>query len=115
MPPLRSPDTTPSGPSATARTAAASVTMENTISDCSATARGVSPNRMPASISACALSRERFQPVTRCPAAIRRGTISVPMAPRPINPMSNSAPPIPSLRLPLTPAAFVVPPGCQPA
>ena len=45
--------------------------------------------------AACALSRERFQPVTRCPAAIRRGTISAPMAPRPTNPMSNSAPPIP--------------------
>ena len=31
----------PSGPNATAFTAAASVTMEMTISDCSATARGV--------------------------------------------------------------------------
>ena len=61
--------------------------MENTISDCSATARGVSANFMPAAISGSALSRERFQPVTVCPASISRGTISAPMAPSPTNPM----------------------------
>ena len=54
----------PSGPSATAFTALASVTMENTSSDCSATARGVSAQGMPALMSGSALSRERFQPVT---------------------------------------------------
>ena len=77
----------PSGPSATALTAAESVTIENTISEASATARGVAANAMPAAISGSALSRERFQPVTVCPAAISRGTISAPMAPRPTNPM----------------------------
>jgi hypothetical protein len=38
--------------------------IENTISECSAIARGVSPIFIPASISGCALSRERFQPVS---------------------------------------------------
>src|SRR4029077_17550374 len=78
MPPSRSPASTPLSPSATARTAAPSVTIENTISDFSATARGLSAHVIPSSISGAALSRERFQPVTRCPAAIRRGTISAP-------------------------------------
>ena len=54
----------PSGPSATALTAAESVTIENTISEASATARGVAANAMPAAISGSALSRDRFQPVT---------------------------------------------------
>ena len=73
-------------------TAAASVTMENTISERSATARGVSAQRMPAAIRSSALSRERFQPVTACPAFIRRGTINCPIAPRPTNPMSMRGP-----------------------
>ena len=78
----------PSGPSATALTAAESVTMENTISEaCGHRARRARPNAMPAAISGSALSRDRFQPVTVCPAAISRGTISSPMAPRPTNPM----------------------------
>ena len=55
----------PSVPSATARTAVESVTIENTISDCSATARGVSAQAHARRRSAAsALSRERFQPVT---------------------------------------------------
>src|SRR2546421_3151814 len=86
MPPGRRPASTPSSPSAIARTAAPSVTIENKISDFSATARGVSAHLMPASISFAALSRERFQPTTLCPAAIRRRTISAPIAPSPINP-----------------------------
>src|ERR1044071_9719290 len=90
MPPGLRPVSTPSGPSATARTAAPSVTIENTISDFSAAARGVSAQAMPAAISGAALSRERFQPVTLCPAAIRRGTICAPMAPRPMNPTCNA-------------------------
>ena len=52
-----------------------------------ATARGVSAQRMPAAISGSALSLLRFQPVTVCPAAISRGTMTAPMAPRPTNPM----------------------------
>ena len=76
----------PSSPSATARTALASVTMENTISASAAAARGVGAQRMPASISGAALSGERFQPVTACPAAKRRGTMSCPMAPKPTKP-----------------------------
>src|SRR5262245_16195689 len=86
MPPGFRPARMPSGPSATARTAALSVTIESTISDFSAAARGVSAHAMPAAIRAEAFSRERFQPVTLCPAAIRRGTISAPMAPRPMKP-----------------------------
>src|SRR6266511_1747940 len=82
----------PSGPSATSLTAAASVTIENTISDALAAARGVSAKRMPALINACAFSRDRFQPVTVCPAAIRRGTIPAPMAPSPMNPMFMRSP-----------------------
>ena len=76
----------PSPPSATDFTAAESVTMENTISDFSATPRGVSAKAMPALISGSALSRERFQPVTLCPASISRGTMSWPMAPSPTKP-----------------------------
>ena len=61
---LAMPDTMPSGPSATLRTALASVTIENTISDCSATARGVAAHCMPALSNASAFSRDLFQPVT---------------------------------------------------
>src|SRR5262245_6703779 len=86
MPPARNPETMPSVPRAIARTASESVTMENMISDRSATARGVSAQRMPDLISALALSQDRFQPVTSCPAAMRRGTISCPIAPSPTKP-----------------------------
>src|SRR4029078_1340604 len=86
MPPARNPETIPSLPRAIARTAFKWVTMENMISDRSATARGVSAQRMPDLISALALSRDRFQPVTSCPAAMRRGTISCHIAPSPMKP-----------------------------
>ena len=46
---------TPSSPSATARTAAASVTIENTTSEAAATARGDRAQRMPDLISGCGL------------------------------------------------------------
>src|SRR5262249_48022647 len=90
----------PSGPSAMSRTAAASVTIENTMSEVDATARGLSAKRMPALISGSALARERFQPVTVWPAAISRGTMPAPMAPSPMNPI---------LIAPLTCIAFVCP------
>src|SRR5262245_41936698 len=77
----------PSGPSAISRTAAASVTIENTMSEAAATARGLSAKRIPALISGSALVRERFQPVTAWPAAISRGTMPAPMAPSPMNPI----------------------------
>src|SRR6266516_3334584 len=48
MPPFFRPAMMPSPPSATARTAAASVTIENTTSEAAATARGVGARRMPA-------------------------------------------------------------------
>jgi hypothetical protein len=48
---------------ATARTAVRR-TIENTMSEACATARGVSAQSMPASISFLALSLVRFQPVT---------------------------------------------------
>src|SRR6266699_3545468 len=64
MPPFFRPAMTPSPPSATARTAAASVTIENTTSEAAATARGVGARRMPAAINGSALFLLRFQPVT---------------------------------------------------
>jgi hypothetical protein len=76
----------PSSPSATARTAAASVTIENTISDAAAASRGVAAKRMPALISGSALSRLRLKPVTVWPAAMSRGTMPTPMAPSPTKP-----------------------------
>src|SRR5262245_6964833 len=82
----------PSAPSATDRTAAASVTIENTISAAAAAARGVSTKRMPAAISGSAFSLLRFQPVTACPAAMSRGTMPLPMAPSPTKPMSIHSP-----------------------
>src|SRR6266508_2946617 len=82
----------PSSPSATACTAAASVTIENTISAPLAAARGESAHRMPDLISGSALSWLRFQPVTVCPAAISRGTMPAPMAPSPTNPMFIHSP-----------------------
>ncbi len=94
MSPFFRPATIPSGPSATLFTALASVTQVNTISDWVATARGVSAKAMPAAISSFAFSRERFQPVTLCPAAMSRGTISVPIAPRPTNPIFKRCPPV---------------------
>src|SRR5665647_909940 len=78
MPPLARPAMMPSLSSATAFTALASVTMEKTISDFFATAHGVSAQAIPALMSGSALSRDRFQPVTRCPAFIKRGTINCP-------------------------------------
>jgi len=48
---------------------------------------GLAAKRMPSAMSPRALSRDRFQPVTVCPAAINRGAINAPMAPRPTNPM----------------------------
>src|SRR5215211_3135835 len=77
----------PSWPRATERTALPSVTMERTMSETSATARGVSAQPMPAAISDAALSRLRFQPVTLWPAACRRGTISWPITPSPTKPI----------------------------
>src|SRR5262245_14483339 len=77
----------PSGPSAMSRTTAASVTIENTMSEVDATARGLSAKRMPALTSGSALARVRFQPVTAWPAAISRGTMPAPIAPSPMNPI----------------------------
>src|SRR6516162_4622230 len=54
MPPFFRPAMMPSPPSATARTAAASVTIENTTSEAWATARGVGASRMPAATNGSA-------------------------------------------------------------
>src|SRR5262249_7659458 len=62
-------------------------------------ARGVSAIRMPQRASASALARSRFQPVTACPAAISRGTMPAPMAPRPMNPIFMSSAEFGSARL----------------
>src|SRR5262245_14685187 len=83
---------TPSAPSATDRTAAASVTIEKTISAAAAAARGVGAKRMPAAMSGSAFSLLRFQPVTACPAAMSLGTMPPPMAPSPTKAMSIHSP-----------------------
>src|SRR5262245_36734308 len=98
----------PSAPSATDRTAAASVTIENTISASAAATRGVSAKAMPAAMSGSAFSLLRFQPMTACPAAMSLGTMPLPMAPSPTKPMSIHSPrttfdasrPCPSLHAP---------------
>src|SRR6516162_6483971 len=92
MPPFFRPAMMPSPPSATARTAAASVTIENTTSEAAATARGVGASRMPAAINDSAFCLLRFQPVTAWPAAMSRGTMPAPMAPRPTKPMFMPSP-----------------------
>src|SRR5262245_43846514 len=83
---------TPSAPSATDRTAAASVTIEKTISAAAAAARGVGAKRMPAAMSGPAFCLLRFQPVTACPAAMSLGTMPLPMAPSPTKAMSIHSP-----------------------
>ena len=70
------PASTPFSPSATLRTAAPSVTIENVTSEAAATAAGVAADRIPFSTSGAPRSCERFHPVTRCPAASKRGTIT---------------------------------------
>src|SRR5260370_185599 len=92
MPSFCRPEMMPAPPSATARTAAASVTIENTTSEAAATARGVGPSRMPAAINGSAFCLLRFQPVTAWPAAMSRGTMPGPMAPSPTKPMFMPSP-----------------------
>ena len=58
--PAPMPSSNPSGPSVTAASAAAFVTMVNVTSDAAATALGDSANFMPLSISHCALERVRL-------------------------------------------------------
>ena len=73
----------PSRPSVTACTAAVFVTIVNTISLRTATSRGLSPQRIPASRSQLALSFVRFQPVTVWPASSSRFATPPPITPRP--------------------------------
>ena len=54
------PASSPSGPSVTARSAAAFVTMVKVTSEAAATAFGESANLMPLSISHCAFERVRL-------------------------------------------------------
>src|SRR5260370_25174229 len=92
MPPFFMPEMMPSPLSATTRTAAASVTIENTTSEAAATARGVGASRMPAAIKGSAFCLLRFQPVTAWPAAMSRGAMPAAMAPRPTKPMFMRSP-----------------------
>ena len=62
--PSRMPVSTPSGPSAVASIAAALVSIVNSTSTEAASSRGVSAQRMPASIRGSAFSLVRFQPTT---------------------------------------------------
>ena len=78
----------PSAPSVTARTAAVFVTIVKTTSLRSATSRGVSAQRAPASSSGSAFSRVRFHTVTSWPAASSRRTIALPITPSPTYPTS---------------------------
>src|SRR5262245_35213052 len=82
----------PSLPSATALTAGASVTTENTISEAAATARGVGASRMPEATSGSLLLLLRFQPVTTCPAVMSRATMPEPIAPSPTTPTFMRSP-----------------------
>src|SRR5918911_1073952 len=82
----------PSAPSVTARTAAVFVTIVKTTSAASATSRGLSAHRMPASSSHCAFSSVRFQPVTVWPASSRRFATPPPITPRPTKPSSAIEP-----------------------
>src|SRR5262249_29545609 len=88
MAPLFRPAMMPSPPSATALTAAASVTIENTTSAPAAAARGVGAKRIPAAMSGSAFALLRVQPVTEWPAAMSRGAMPAPIAPSPTKPMS---------------------------
>src|SRR5262249_52228002 len=106
MPPLLRPAMIPSSPSATLRTAAASVTIENAISAALAAARGVWASRIPALTSGSAFACDRFQPVTVCPAAMSRGTIPAPMAPSPMKAMFMGPP-----RAAATPRSALPPSG----
>src|SRR5260370_39769264 len=81
-----SPASNPSGPSATAARAAELVTIANVTSDAEATSRGDDAQRIPLSISHCALGRVRLYPVTVWPLLSRRATISPPIVPSPTNP-----------------------------
>src|SRR2546430_300908 len=92
MPPRLRPAMMPSSPSAIAFTAAASVTIENTTSEPAATARGVSARRIPRAMRGSAFCLLRFQPITAWPAAMSRGTMPAPMAPRPTKPMFMRSP-----------------------
>src|SRR5919204_2961366 len=89
----------PSRPSQTARTAAVFVTIVKTNWLASATSRGLSPQRPPASISQSAFSRVRFQTVSVWPASSSRFATPPPMTPRPTKPTSATLRP----RLPGTP------------
>src|SRR5438552_8302943 len=85
----------PSAPCVTARTAAVFVTIVNVTSLASVTARGLSAHLRPLSISHCAFSRVRFQPVTLWPAWSNRFATPPPITPRPTKPIS--ATPLPLL------------------
>src|SRR5919197_1132059 len=78
----------PSGPLQTARTAAVFVTMLKTTSLASATSRGLSAQRAPASSSQSALSRVRFQTTTVWPASSNRLATPPPITPNPTKPTS---------------------------
>ena len=109
----------PWSPSATSRTAAASVTMENTTSEAAATPAGLSAQAMPASMSADAFAFVLFQPVTWCPAASNRSTIPAPMVPIPTIPTFMRAPNLCALGaivcvLPISDKGSGPPHGAQP-
>src|SRR6266849_4665737 len=77
----------PFSPSARERTAAESVTIEKTISDSRDASRGDSAQSIPSLNMGPAFSLVRFQPVTVCPAASKRGTMAWPMSPSPRKPI----------------------------
>src|SRR5271167_4932209 len=80
------PASDPSGPSVTAASAAAFVTIVNVTSDAAAAPLGESAKFIPLSINHCALERVRLKPVTACPFSSRRATMLPPITPRPMNP-----------------------------
>jgi hypothetical protein len=90
----------PSGPSVTAPTAAASVSIEKITSAASPTWRGLSASRIP-SPRAARTSRRYGQPVASRPASSSRSTISPPIEPVPSQPILIRR--LPSARGPCAP------------
>ena len=99
--PLPSPASMPSGRSATSRSASESVTMLSTTSAPSAAARAESATIRPLGARASALARVLLWPVTGWPAARRRWTMALPMAPSPTKAILDISP---SCRAAETPA-----------
>src|SRR5262245_16871546 len=80
------PASSPCGPKTTCRTSAGKPTIEKTISDCSATALGLSAHRAPLAIKGSAFDLVRLVPVMAKPRSIQWPHMLRPITPAPIQP-----------------------------